>query len=76
MLIKDVRVDKFYGRDNKDISRWFEKLELLLTTKEIETTGPLAMAQIINNLSGPTETFLFELPAEERESFEKLKWDL
>ena len=73
MLIKDVRIDNFHGRDNEDISRWFEKLELLLTTKGIEKTGPLAIAQIINNLSGPAETFLFELPAEERESFEKLK---
>lgn len=73
MLIKDVRIDNFHGRDNEDITRWFEKLELLLTTKGIEKTGPLAIAQIINNLSGPAETFLFELPAEERESFEKLK---
>ena len=73
MLIKDVRIDSFHGRDNEDISRWFEKLELLLTTKGIEKTGPLAVAQIINNLSGPAETFLFELPADERESFEKLK---
>ena len=73
MLIKDVRIDNFHGRDKEDISRWFEKLELLLTTKGIEKKGPLAIAQIINNLSGPAETFLFELPAEERESFEKLK---
>ena len=73
MLIKDIRMDKFHGRDNEDISRWFQKLELLLTTKGIEKTGPLATAQIINNLSGPAETFLLELPAEERENFEKLK---
>ena len=32
MLVKDVHIDKFQGRDNEDISRWFEKLELLLTT--------------------------------------------
>jgi len=73
MLVKDVKIDKFHGRDNEDISRWFEKLELLLSTKGIDKTGPLAIAQIINNLSGPAETFLFELPAEERESFERLK---
>lgn len=73
MLVKDVRIDKFHGRDNEDVSRWFEKLELLLSTKGIDKTGPLAVAQIINNLSGPAETFLFELPAEERESFEGLK---
>ena len=73
MLIKDVRFDSFHGRDNEDITRWFEKLELLLTTKGIERTGPMAIAQVINNLSGQAETFLFELPAEERESFEKLK---
>jgi len=59
MLIKDVRIDNFHGRDNEDITRWFEKLEQLLTTKGIEKTGPLALAQIINNLSGPAETFLF-----------------
>ena len=45
----------------------------MFTTKGIEKTGPLAIAQIINNLTGPAETFLFKLPAEERESFEKLK---
>ena len=36
VLIKDVRIDKFHGRDNEDISRWFQKLELLLVTKRIE----------------------------------------
>ena len=40
---------------------------------EIEKTGPLATAEIVNNLSGPAETSLLELPAEERETFEKLK---
>jgi len=39
MLIKDVRINNFHGRDNEDITRWFEKLELLLTTKGIEKTG-------------------------------------
>jgi len=55
MLIKDVRIDNFHGRDNEDISRWFEKLELLLTTTGKAKTSPLAVAQIINNLSGPAE---------------------
>ena len=40
------------GWDNEDIMRWFEKLELLLTTKGIERTCPLAIAKIINNLPG------------------------
>ena len=73
LLIKDVNINKFRGRDNEDISRWFEKLELLLESKGIDKSGTLARAQIINNLSGPAETCLFELPAEERESYEQLK---
>jgi len=73
MLTKYVRIDNFHGRDNEDIECWFEKLELLLTTKGIKMTAPLAIAQIITNLSEPAETFLFELTTEERESFEKFK---
>ena len=75
-MIKDVRIDNFHGQDSEDILRWFEKLELLLTTKGIKKTDQLATAQMINNLSRPAETFLLELPAEERESFEKLKCTL
>ena len=28
MLIKDVRIDNFHGRDNEDISRWFDMHEI------------------------------------------------
>lgn len=66
-MIKDVRIGNFHDQDNEDISRWFKKLELLLITKAIKKTDQLATAQMINNLSRPAETFLLELPAEERE---------
>ena len=70
---RDVRVDKFRGYENEDINRWFEKLELQLSTKNIRTTDPAAISQVVNNLGGPAETFLFELPEDERRDYDHLK---
>ena len=58
---KDVRIDKFRGYKNEDITRWFRKLELQLEVKKIPTTDPAAITQVVNNLGGPAETF-YERP--------------
>ena len=63
---RDLRVDKFRGYEN-------EKLELQLATKNIRTTDPAAISQVVNNLGGPSETFLFELPENERRDNDHLK---
>ena len=70
---KDVRIDKYRGYENEDINRWFEKLELQLEAKGIRTADPVAILQVVNNLSGPAETFLFELPSRDREDYASLK---
>ena len=70
---KDVRIDKFRGFENEDITRWFRKLELQLEAKKIPTTDPAANTQVVNNLGGPAETFLFELPEEETKDYGRLK---
>ena len=70
---KDVRIDKFRGYENEDITRWFRKLELQLEAKKIPTTDPAAITQVVNNLDGPAETFLFELPEEESKDCGRLK---
>ena len=70
---KDVRVDKFRGYENEDITRWFRKLELQLEAKKIPTTDPAAITQVVNNLCGPAETFLFELPENETKDYGRLK---
>ena len=70
---KDVRIDKFRGYENEDITRWFRKLELQLEAKKIPTTDPAAITQVVNNLGGPAETFLFELPEEETEDYGRFK---
>ena len=70
---KDVCIDKFRGYENEDITRWFRKLELQLEAKKIPTTDPAAITQVVNNLGGPAETFLFELPEEETKDYGRLK---
>ena len=70
---KDVRIDKLRGYENEDITRWFRKLELQLEAKKIPTTDPGAITQVVNNLGGPAETFLFELPEEETKDYGRLK---
>lgn len=70
---KDVRIDKFHGYENEDINRWFDKLELQLEAKRIRTTDPVAISQVVSNLSGPAETFLFELPNRERHDYASLE---
>ena len=71
-----MRVDKFRGYENEDINRWFEKLELQLATKNIRTTDQAAISQVVNNLGRPAETFLFELPEDERRDYDHLKQSL
>ena len=73
LLTKDVNINKFHGYENEDVNRWFEKLELILESKGIRLTNAAARTQLINNLAGPAETFLFELPVEERREFDTLK---
>ena len=68
-----MRIDKFRGYENEDITRWFRKLELQLEAKKIPTTDPAAITQVVNNLGGPAETFLFELPEEETRDYGRLK---
>ena len=70
---KDVRIDKSRGYENEDITRWFRKLELQLEVKKIPTTDPAAITQVVNNLGGPAETFLFELSEDETKDYGRLK---
>ena len=44
-----------------------------MRAKNILTTDPAAITQVVNNLGGPAETFLFELPEEETKDYERLK---
>ena len=73
LLNKDVNINKFHGYENEDINRWFEKLELVLDSKGIRLDVPAAITQLINNLAGPVETIMFELPPDEREDYDTLK---
>ena len=73
LLTRDITINKFYGRENEDVNRWFEKLELILESKGIRLTDSAARTQLINNLAGPAETFMFELAPEERRDFDTLK---
>ena len=73
LLSKDVHIKKYHGYENEDINRWFEKLELVLESKGIPLDVPAARTQLIKNLAGPAETFMFELPPKERGSFMLLK---
>ncbi|CAH3025843.1 unnamed protein product [Porites evermanni] len=66
LLNKEVNINKFHGYENEDINRWFEKLELVLDSKGIRLDVPAARTQLINNLAGPAETFMSELPPDER----------
>lgn len=73
LLSRDVNIGKFHGYENEDINCWFEKLELVLESKGIQLDVPAAKTQLINNLAGPAETFMFELAIEERRDFNTLK---
>ena len=70
---RDVNINKFHGYENEDINRWFEKLELVLDSKGIRLDVPAARTQLINNLAGPAETFMLELPSDECGNYNALK---
>lgn len=44
-----------------------------MEAKGIRTTDSAAISQVVNNLSGPAETFMFELPSYERQDYASLK---
>ena len=73
LLTRDININKFHGRENDDVNSWFEKFELILESKGIRLTDSAARTQLINNLAGPAETFMFELAPEERRDFDTLK---
>ena len=72
-LNRDVNINKFHGYENEDINRWFEKLEVVLDSKGIRLDVSTARTQLINNLTGPAETFMFELPPDEGGNYNALK---
>ena len=73
LLNKDVNINKFHGYENEDVNQWFEILELVLDSKGIRLDVPAAITQLINNLAGPVETFMFEFPPDERGDHDTLK---
>ena len=73
LLNRDVNINKFHGYENEDINCWLEKLELVLDSKGTRLDVPAARTQLINNLAGPAETFMFELPPDERRDYDTLK---
>ena len=73
LAAKDIRIDKFRGYETDDVNRWFEKLELQLEAKGIRTTDSAAISQVVNNLGGPAQTFMFKLPPHERKDYASLK---
>ena len=48
-------------------------MELVLDSKGIWLHVPAARTQLINNLAGPAETVMFELPPDERGNYNALK---
>ena len=73
LLKKDVNINKFHEYENEDINCWLEKLELVLDSKGTRLDVPAARTQLINNLAGPAETFMFELVPDERGDYNTLK---
>ena len=63
----------FHGHENENVDRWLQRFTLYLTNRKIRTDSSQAAIQLVLHLSGPAESFYYNLPSPVRSSFEDLQ---
>ena len=59
--------------DAEDVNRWLDKLEYCIKLRRIVTASTTASAELVLNLAGPGEDFLYSLPHDRKGTFELLR---
>ena len=53
----------FHGYENENLDRWLQRFALYLATKRLRDDSPQAAIQFALHLSGPAESFYYNLPS-------------
>ena len=56
----------FHGYENENVDRWLQRLTLYLANRRIKEESPQAAIQLALHLSGPAESFRYNLNEERR----------
>ena len=68
-----VKPTLFHGRENENIDRWLQRFALYLANCKIAPTSDQAAIKLALHLSGPAETFYYNLPNTVQASYTLLK---
>ena len=68
-----VKPTLFYGRENENVDRWLQRFALYLAHGKIAPTSNQAAIKLALHLSGPAETFYYNLPSTVKSSYTLLK---
>ena len=68
-----VKPTLFHGRENENIDRWLQRFALYLANCKISPTSDQAAIKLALHLSGPAETFYYNLPNTVQASYTLLK---
>lgn len=63
----------FHGRENENVDRWLQRFALYLSNRKIHPESNQAATQLALHLSGPAESFYYNLPSSVQASYDALK---
>ena len=63
----------FRGYENENVDRWLQRFALYLANRRIQDTSPQAAIQLALHLSGPAESFYYNLPSTVQSSYAALR---
>ena len=63
----------FHGYENENVDRWLQRFALYLATKRLRDDSPQAAIQLALHLSGPAESFYYNLPSVIQGSYTDLR---
>ena len=59
----------FHGRENENFDRWLQRFSLYLANGNISPSSDQAAVKLVLHLSGPAETFYYNLPSSVQASY-------
>ncbi|KAJ7371367.1 hypothetical protein OS493_025829 [Desmophyllum pertusum] len=68
-----VKPTLFHGRENENVDRWLQRFSLYLANRRIQPDSNQAAIQLALHLSGPAESFYYNLSTIVQASYEALK---
>ena len=68
-----VKPTLFRGHENENVDHWLQRFTLYLTNRRIKSESNQTAVQLALHLSGPAESFYYNLPSTVQASYDALK---